>query len=63
MYLHGFAESVGKVELFVLEALHCEETTFEDQPFSPSSQRDAGGFPPHYPERGRISPDLLSPPS
>lgn len=37
-YLHGVTESVGKVELPVLEAVHCEET-FEDEPFSPSSGR------------------------
>lgn len=38
-YLHGFTESVGKVELSVLEALHCEET-FEDEPFLPSSEKN-----------------------
>lgn len=38
-YLHGFAESVGKVELSVLEALHCEETAFEDEPFLSPAQR------------------------
>lgn len=47
-YLHGFTESVGKVELSVLEAVHCGET-FEDEPFSPSSGRK-GNFLLRYPE-------------
>lgn len=36
-YLHGFAESVGEVELSVLEALDCEET--KDEAFLAPPQR------------------------
>lgn len=36
-YLHGIAESVGEVELSVLEALDCEET--KDEAFSAPPQR------------------------
>lgn len=45
-YLHGFAESVGKVELSVLEALHCGER-LEDEPFSSGRK---GNFLLRYPE-------------
>lgn len=79
LYLHGFAESVGEVQLLVFEALDCEETTQQHlvhlwvayctcvQASQRNSPLKASCLVLRsfwtYPEWGRTSPDLPSPPS